>query len=776
MACSLWLAAFSLSAQEYDTISNWDGIVQDWHVSTQGSAVVSNPAPDGVNSSAHCFKFITSAAEYDYMYYDMDEPANFDNCPRYRLKVLAPASGGNITLKFENYNNSFFQEIVMTPVPGQWTDIEYDFSGLIYNDFFRMVIFPDFQGTASGKIWYIDDVLREACEDPGPLQLETNLPIVVIDTYGQPIVDDPKITAHMGIIDNGPGEINSLEDPFNDYDGFIGIEIRGQSSQMFPKKSYGVETRDANGENLNVSLLGLPKENDWVFYAPYTDKSMLRNVMSFEMGRRMGHYASRSVFFEMVINGEYKGVYTLMEKIKRDKNRVNIAEIEPGDISGDELTGGYIIKVDKLDLDFQYNVDGWKSYPNPPYPNAMKIIFQYYYPEPEEIVSQQRACIRNYITNAENTLTSTYFQNPDNGYQSYFDVPSFIDFMLLNEITKEVDKYRYSNYMYKERDSDGGKLFAGPLWDFDLGYGNVDYWAEGLDHTGWLYAMVEPNDWSIIFWWKRLMEDSYFKNMAKSRWIWLRENRLSDETIHGMIDSITTWIAPARERNFERWPILGTYVWPNYDWAGNDYEDEVDYFENFLFPRLTWMDQNVPGQVVQPTAGISSEDDEIRFVLYGDFFSTHLLKPVDFQLNNAPAGVTIRSVDYNKRSECTLYLSEDIITAPDMTVTVKEAAVNYWLDITSSPLSASGIADTGPAVPVIRIYSENSQLHIRCDQPEFLPEKAEVINLSGQHVMTVQLQKNSENTIRHNLNPGLYLFCLITDAGPLTVKFVITDV
>ena len=202
------LSSFYSYSQTYDTLCNWDGITQTWYVSTPGWAVVSNPSPDEVNSSAHCFKFITGAGLYDYMYYEMPEPVNFDINPRYRLKVLAPLSGGDITLKFENYNNSSSQEIVKTPVPGEWTDLEYDFSGLPYNDYIRLVIFPDFEGTTPGLNWYIDDILQEKGEDPGPLELESNLPIIVINTFGNPIPDEPKITAHMGVIDNGPGALN----------------------------------------------------------------------------------------------------------------------------------------------------------------------------------------------------------------------------------------------------------------------------------------------------------------------------------------------------------------------------------------------------------------------------------------------------------------------------------------------------------------------------------------------------------------------------------------
>lgn len=761
----------SESQTTYDTISNWDGITTNWYVSTPGSDVVFNPAPDEVNSSVHCFKVITGEGLYDYMICDLPEPANFDIYPRYRLKVLAPLTGGDVTLKFENYNNTFWQEIVMTPIPGQWTDLEYDFSGLVYSDLIRMVIFPDFEGITPGINWYIDDVMKETGAILPPLELESNLPIVVINTFGVPVPNEPKIAGHMGIIDNGTGIPNNLDDPFTNYDGNIGIEIRGQSSQMFPKHSYAFETRDSAGENLNVPLLGLPEENDWVLYAPYSDKSMLRNIVSFELGRKMGNYCTRSVFCEVVINNDYKGVYTLMEKIKQDENRVDIATLNPEEISGDGLTGGYIIKVDKIDPDFIYDVDGWKSNPTPAYPNAMDITFQYYYPEPGKIADQQRTYIREFITTAENTLTSNNFANPDNGYQKYFDVLSFIDMMLLSEIPKEVDKYRYSTFFYKDKDSKGGKLFAGPPWDFDLGYGNVDYWAPGIDYSGWLYQMVEPVDWGIMFWWRRLMEDSYFRNLAKTRWDWLRENQLSLESIHGLIDSVLVLTGAAKDRNYQRWPVLGQYVWPNYDWYGNTYADEVDYFEGFLFNRLGWMDHYLAGTSLHPGAGISAENNTINFVLYNDYFSLRVLDKDQFRLNNAPEGVYIQSVTYKNASECQLNLTANVSSFPEISVTVSEEAVNYWLDITSTTLSSAGIGDTRSPLPEISVFEEHQRLHLRCSQPECLPENAEIINMAGQSIMSVKLERQTENIISLNLNQGFYLLFVKTESAPVVLKF-----
>jgi hypothetical protein len=761
----LWIFLSLLTSQAisqtYDTICNWDGITLDWDVSTPGSQIIINPHQEGINLSEHCFDVITGTGMYDYMISNMPEPVNFDYFPIYSLKVYSPPGGGDVVLKFENIDNTASQELRATTIPGQWNNLEYNFSGLEYDNLTRMVIFFDFLGTTAGIHWYIDDILSVI---PVPLELQTNLPIVVINTSGVSIPDEPKITAHMGIIDNGTGNINNLTDPYNNYDGSIGIEIRGQSTQMFPKKAYAVETRDNTGGNLDVSLLGMPEENDWILYAPYTDKSMLRNVVSFDMGRKMGEYCTRTVYCELVINNDYKGVYVLMEKIKKDKNRVDIATLNPEEITGDDLTGGYILKVDKLDYDFSYATDGWKSNPSPPYPNAMDIIFQYYYPDPAEIVTEQRVYIKNYITTAENNLCSSGFADPDVGYQKYFDAPSFVDFMLLSELSKEVDKYRYSNYFYKEKDSDGGKLFAGPVWDFNLGYGNVDYWSPGIDYTGWIYPTVSPNEYSIMFWWKRFMEDPYFRDLTKTRWVNLRQDKLSDANITSVIDSILILTDTAKDRNYERWPILGQYVWPNYNWQYNTYNDEVAYFENFLFNRLSWMDYNLTGNILHPWIGISAQANKIKLNLYGDYFSRPILKSKHFKLNDAPGGMTIQGIEYISASECRLTLSSDATGLSGLSVTVSEKIINTFQDLTSNKLGTAGFGVPSVSFPEISVFEAYNEIHILCNQPESLPENVEILNIAGQNLGIFTIEKTPVNIIPHHLQPGIYLIVINTES------------
>lgn len=435
-----------------------------------------------------------------------------------------------------------------------------------------------------------------------PAVFSSDLPILIINTTGsQPIPDDPKIVATMGVIDNGPGNRNQSTDPFNNYNGYIAIETRGESSQMFPKKSYSLETQDATGENINVELLGFPAENDWILYAPYTDKTMMRNEITFKLSRDIGRYASRTRACEVILNGDYQGVYTLMERIKVDDGRVNIASLNPEEVTGDDLTGGYILRVDKIDGN---DYPAW---------NSGGLDFQYFDPAGEDLVAQQQVYIQNFISAVNSSINGAGFANPETGYARYIDVASFVDNMLISELGLNVDGYRFSTYMYKDKDSKGGKLVLGPLWDFNLAYGNVDYNtavqsptnAFGNPAGGWLYKDFR------MFWFPRLMSDPNFQNKMKTRWTSLRENKLSNTRITFLIDSMATSLEEAQVRNYERWPILGTYVWPN-QYIGNTYAQEVAWFKNWIISRANWMDTNMPGTIVDPDPVTGIDDEFVR--------------------------------------------------------------------------------------------------------------------------------------------------------------------
>jgi hypothetical protein len=421
----------------------------------------------------------------------------------------------------------------------------------------------------------------------------SNLPIIVINTPNKvEIPNEPKITADMGIIFNGEGVVNKISDPFNHYKGKIGIEVRGQSSQGFPMKSYSVELRDLAGNDLDQSLFGLPAESDWVMYAPFTDKTLMRNFLAYNMSRAMGRWAPRCRHVEVIINGDYKGVYIFMERIKRGPDRVNISNLRTIDISGDQLTGGYIFSLDK-------GANGWFSTYGPPNAtNSNKRQFSYVYPELIDIVPQQKAYIKSAVDAFESALAAPKFQDPFIGVRKFADVASFIDFFIVNEVSRNVDGYRLSSYFYKDKDSKNPRIYAGPVWDFDLAFRNADYCSGSLI-SGWAYMFnyVCPGDGAglIPFWWERFMgADTAFQADFRCRWKNLQKTILNPEYFNTVIDSIATVVQEAQVRHFTRWPILGKYVWPNPQPIAVTYAQELTYLKAWLRDRMQWITNSLP--------------------------------------------------------------------------------------------------------------------------------------------------------------------------------------
>lgn len=437
----------------------------------------------------------------------------------------------------------------------------------------------------------------------------STLPIVVLNTDGVEIPDEPKIHATMGIIYNGEGNVNYISDPYNEFYGEIGIERRGSSSNGFPMKSYGLETWGPDSSNYNVSIFDFPSDNDWILYAPYTDKSLIRNILTYHIGNEMGNYSPRTKLCEVVLNDEYIGVYVFLERIKVNPGRVNINPVLPQDTLENEITGGYIVKIDKTTAG---GIIAWTSPYAASSPSTNAIRYQLHDPEIGELNVSQLSYIQNYITDWEDTLSGVNFSDPINGFRKFIDVQSFIDFMLVNELSKNVDGYRISTFLHKQRFSEGGKLVAGPLWDFNLGWGNANY-CYGGDTTGW---EIDFNNYCAggldnPFWWKRMLEDSAYADEVNCRWFSLRNGVLSNEYLLNYIDSLATLLEIPASRNYNKWPILGTYVWPN-NFIGQTYQQEIDYMKSWVVGRLTWMDNNMFGSC--PNLGLNDNlKEEIVF-------------------------------------------------------------------------------------------------------------------------------------------------------------------
>jgi hypothetical protein len=420
----------------------------------------------------------------------------------------------------------------------------------------------------------------------------TNLPILRINTNGQTIVDAVKITADMQIIDNGIGQINNVTDDPNGFDGKIGIELRGSSSQWYDKKPYSIETIDDLGASKDLPLLGMPKEHDWALIAPLNDKTLMRDVMAYQLASEVLPWAPRTRYVEVILNGQYEGVYILLEKIKRGKNRVNISKLKPTDVAGDSLTGGYILKMDKLN---QGPGGDWAS-DYPPFAlSSATTYFQMHYPKYVNAEAQQITYIKNYLSTFEDSLYKWQPNSPGvPEYEDWIDVDNWINYLLINEVSKNTDGYRLSSYFYKDRDDIDGKFKMGPVWDYNIAFGIGDY-CDGQYSYGWAkdFNFVCPGDgWVIHFWWEKLCRDTLFQQKVNARWTDLRTTIWTNDKILSKIDSVSTLLSQAQTRNFIRWNVLGQYVWPN-SFIGNSYSQEVDFLKTWLVERLAWMDGNM---------------------------------------------------------------------------------------------------------------------------------------------------------------------------------------
>lgn len=440
----------------------------------------------------------------------------------------------------------------------------------------------------------------------------SNLPIVVINTNNQ-LLSDSNTTVSMGIIYNGPsGQRNYITDPWNNYNGKAVMHFRGNSSRNFEKKPYSLETCNAFGQELDASLLGMPPESDWHLIAMYQDKSLIRVPITYDLARKMGHYAPRFKTVEVVINDEYRGVYSLIEKPKWGQYRINVPKISPFNNSLPEITGGYVFKIDRpIEA-------GWYSlFPGNSQTNS-HFYYEYVYPKDTAITIQQKAYIKGFMDDFETVMDSPSFSDPVNGYAKYIDVGSFIDYFIVNELSKNVDAYRLSTYLYKDNIAQGGKLNIGPVWDYDLAWHNCNY-GNSFDYTGWEYQLSDTLHPTPV-WWQRLFQDPTFVNSLCYRWDQLRLNVLHLNNMNAYIDSTANALNESQQRNFIQWPILGAYIFPNpQNQLNASYQGEVNDLKTWIANRVAWIDAAMSNCA---TLGMKENNLDINMSVYPNPFES----------------------------------------------------------------------------------------------------------------------------------------------------------
>ena len=565
------------------------------------------------------------------------------------------------------------------------------------------------------------------------LDFNSNLPLILLNTFGHEVSHDEKINATARVIRPQNGHATPLGPA--DFDGRGHINIRGRASLRYPKHSYTLKILAEDDDAAKVSILGMPPESDWILYAPYPDKTLMRDVLAYEMSLQLGRWAPHTQFVEVFVNDggtklsrrDYVGVYVFEEKVKRDLNRVALEKLDRSDHSEPAITGGYIFKKDHSDnvdmgpatqagfpayqgaitnnrVGFPTGPGGFPgdpagflpAYKNPYSRTVTNTSFstrtatntrglellsfldpanpslttrpgriplapsvtnhfgvpvrrdsslnrtsfrtedgeyhteqeryhagfktsqtnQFYFvdPEPDEITGVQRGWLQHHVNRAEAALYGPDFKDAQAGYGSFLDPGSCIDYHLLVEVTKNADGFRFSTFFHKER---GGKIKMGPVWDWNLSFGNCNG-KQTWQPEYWLWPQLDDKEYS---WFRRLFEDPDFAQKYVDRWSELRGTVFSSSNLLARVDQLAAQLQEPQARNFQRWPILGLAVNPNY-YVGDSYEDEVKWMKEWTATRLAWIDKQFVAQpALKKTAdgkvSLSTDAGTIYYTLDG---------------------------------------------------------------------------------------------------------------------------------------------------------------
>lgn len=439
-----------------------------------------------------------------------------------------------------------------------------------------------------------------------PIAVDSSaLPLVMINSLGNTIINNTKVSAFMDIKYNGDGTFTHYSDSSNVYKGNIGISYHGASSSGYPQHPFSIETRTATGINNNVPLLGMPAENDWFLISNYNDRSLVRNTLANRLFTQMGNYSPRTKLCEVFLDSIYQGIYVFCEKIKRDHNRVRISKMDSNDNAGDSLTGGYILQQNLWDAS-----NSFQSNFSPIDHPGFDIHYLYEYPTPDSITVQQKAYIASFIDSLETALYSSNYADSTIGYRKYLDVKSFIDYFLVNEVSRNADGFKKSVFFNKDRFSKGGKLKAGPVWDFDWAWKDIYGCApfSNSNGSGWAHLINDcvTDNYSNGYY-IRMLQDTTFCNQLRCTYDYYRETMLSSAAIYNYIDSMKNLVQAAQARHFSMWPLLGTSgPAPEMNAIATTYNAEMDTLKSWIDRRLQWLDANIPGHCANPMhAGIT---------------------------------------------------------------------------------------------------------------------------------------------------------------------------
>ncbi|MBN2195541.1 MAG: CotH kinase family protein [Polyangiaceae bacterium] len=459
----------------------------------------------------------------------------------------------------------------------------------------------------------------------------SNLPIIIVDGYGGGKPSDKSVYLDAAVMIFEPVDGVASMAALPAVALRAGYHVRGQSSASFPQTPYKIELWDNANQDLDCPVLGMPADSDWALIPPYYDRSLVRNPFVFALGRDMGMQSPRDRFAELYINyeahpigeGDYQGIYWVTETIKNNKVRTNLAQLKEEDTALPDITGGYIFKFDQMAAEEPTltctGSDPISGFGFPGFPGGtggrgaaaepgtcwtdLEVV------DPEPLIEPQQTWLTQYVQEFHDTLHLT----PVGDYTAYIDVPSFIDYLLICEMTMDVDSYVRSAFYFKDRD---GKINAGPLWDYNFalgGVGAMNPLPDTSNQTGWrVHGQRNVNNW-----YPKLVTDPAFVNQVVARYTELRQTLLSQAALEARITEFTTPLQQAIVRDFAKWPVEDI-ITSSTGFVGGPtvptWEEQVEVMRSFLVERLAWMDTNLPQignppATTTPTAPTSSPTD-----------------------------------------------------------------------------------------------------------------------------------------------------------------------
>jgi cysteine-rich repeat protein len=424
---------------------------------------------------------------------------------------------------------------------------------------------------------YVPDPVTMGMELPGVV------PVLRVNVGGKTIEKDFEIPGTIEVFAEHDGTLKVLDAITPTVSSKVGFEGRGNFTWTLPKKGFAFELQDDGGAGVDLELLGLPAGSDFALYACYTDKTCMRNALVFALGQQLGRWSPRTRFVELIIDGDYRGLYMLWERVRRDKTRCDVDKPAATAMDGD-VSGGYILRHEGGGKGPE-TVDGVMYTQD--FATSNGYVYTFHYPSAAKLSAEQSAYLPAYMQDFEDAM----MMDPG-GHAGWIDVPSWVDHGIVEELTNNWDGYVHSIYMTRESEEDGGLLGMGPLWDFDLAFANGNVTGYNCATDNWAYQNVRGAPDDVPAYWLALFADPGFQAAFKCRWQELRGGAIDGETFASQVATWVAFTAAARARDQVRWPTVGMMIFPNC-FSHPTYDEEVAGLLQWIDARIAWLDGQV---------------------------------------------------------------------------------------------------------------------------------------------------------------------------------------